>query len=207
MIETRLSKIAEQLLLVADRIHDAEFLTDEHVDCAARLLWGAYEAGAFPNDELFSFAVARHFQEWGEDGQKPDCRGFAEMLIHYWLRVRAPGIRCLCETNPEQALFVFCHAIRQIARMMLGTADDTDDPIENALRGRLLPLYRCLKSHRHAVSYDTLAKLDCWRNADPEDSAIRKALKEMQSVFSNLGTAPTLKIEHKYRRVKYTPPG
>ena len=123
---TRLPKLAEQLLLLADRIGNAAELTNEHAESADRLLWAAYEAGAFPGDELFSFAVERHLHCAAEAGDKLDCRGFSEHLIHYWLRVRTPGIQCSCETGYDDLAFAFGRAVREIARMLLASvAKDT----------------------------------------------------------------------------------
>lgn len=82
-------------------------------------------------------------------------------------------------------------------------AGDDSDPIEDALIGQTLPLYRCLKTHRNFVNYDTLAEFNCdWRNLPPSDGTIKRALKNLQSALSNLAHAPQLKVEHAYRRAK-----
>lgn len=90
------------------------------------------------------------------------------------------------------------------------TADDeSHDPVEDALRGQSLTLYRVLRPRRNWVAYGTLEDEDCdWRNPPPDDATIRIALKKLQSALSIMGPhAPSLEIDHVHRRVKLIPPG
>ena len=126
-----LSSIAKQLLLLADEVHDANLLTCEHVQSADRLLWRAYEVGAFPGDELFRFAVQRYREETSEDGELIDGQGFAEAAIHHWLRIRVPGVTCCCESTEERQ--DFGHAIREAARLLLAGQSPTIPSVERTV--------------------------------------------------------------------------
>jgi hypothetical protein len=76
------------------------------------------------------------------------------------------------------------------------------DPIEDVLTGQLLPLYRYLKTRKRRTSFDSLAKLkNCWRNDEPSEDAIVKALKRLQKELNKIPNCPTsLVVEAKNRR-------
>ena len=77
------------------------------------------------------------------------------------------------------------------------------DPIEDALTGQKLALYRYLKPRRRRTPFDILAKLKCWRVDQPTDDAIVKALKRLRDILNKIPNCSiSLVIEGNNRRTR-----
>ena len=163
---TRLSDIAKQLLLVADQTRDTDYLTLEVQQSAGRLLWRAYECGAFPNDEVFTYSIQRYRRECAQQGDKPNGEGFADFTIHYWLQIRDPGVQCSCETGGgEEDRQAFEHAIRQIARRILAEEKAGESLTLPILESVDVKLLRTLAGQPGVVlsQYELVEAADCDR--------------------------------------------
>ncbi len=74
-----------------------------------------------------------------------------------------------------------------------GDPDHIHDPIEDALTGQALKLYRFLKGRSHFTSFDTLReKVGCWQKDDVSDDTIKRALERLSVKLSHIDAPITV---------------
>ncbi len=85
-------------------------------------------------------------------------------------------------------------------------ADPEADPIEDALSGQLLAIYRFLRGSKNWTAYGTVADHEeFWRGGgEASDSRVHRALKRLQAELNQLecGVTVALRVEHENRRTR-----
>ena len=111
-------KFSKQLLRLADQIRDAEILTNEHV--ADKLLWKAYEAGAFAGDKLFQYCARRVI----DFDEQPRGSGFLTELVGEFCPVQFNGFPNEGDMGAPPQKQIYEEAVRNLGRELLAKSPE-----------------------------------------------------------------------------------
>ena len=155
------------------------------------------ESLGLPRDPILAAQIA--LAEFGEFAMPEDMNDIPLVNLTNLIKVadgkKRWGLRVAAQVNPKPT----SKSGTQADPIPSETGDD--DPIEDVLTGQSLTLYRHLKTRARRTSFDTLAKLRCWRVDDPSPETILKALKRLQRQLNGISDCPApLVIEAKDRR-------